>query len=600
MGRASRFAMAGAVVAAQLQVIRAEMSRRGKKEGTDQAAHLVERGLEKLTSDRIVANLRVRQRIMAECKGSKERQDEEYAKCRSSFIYWLEHYGWTYDPRLKQRTVPFVPYEYQREMAEWLQKIDEAKGEGLIEKSRDMGATWMVVAWFTWSWIFEEEFTGLFCSRKVTLVDSKGDPSSIMHKARIMIRALPTWMMPVGYDESKHALKLRILNPANGSVLVGEGGNQIGRGGRASRVLVDEAAFTANPDNVEASLSETADVKFWLSTPNAPGDWFHTKRESGNVPVLSQHWKRHPEKNKWVALDAQGTIIKTGQGEAPAPESLGARRVIYPWYERTKAKFSDMAKMAREVDIDYSASSDRLVFPSLWVRAAVQLDLGDFDDSIPECGGDMAGAGADSDIWTMRRGPIIALQKVIERPNPTQVARAFLMLTQSVGASILHYDTGGGYGGAMAGEHDPVTNGGKNWGFKLHGITGGNKCSKRKFGDTPARDLFLNLKAEMFYTVRERFRKSYELWLWRQGDPAGIPHNPEDCISIPNDADLIKQLTSILFIEGSSGRIQIESKESMRDRGVKSPDKAESMIYTFAPTPNPAANEPARSTTMSG
>ena len=600
MGKASRLAYAGALIAAQLQVVRAEKARHGKKEGTDQAVHLVDRGLEKLTEKRILANLKQRQEILARCKGNKEAQGDEYNRCKSDFLYWLEFYGWTYDPRLKQRTVPFVPYQFQREMAEWLQKIDQAGGEGLIEKARDMGATWMLVAWFTWSWLFEDQFTGLFCSRKVSLVDSKGDPSSIMHKARIIIRCLPTWMMPVGYDEAKHGLKLRIMNPANGSVLVGEGGNQIGRGGRASRVLIDEAAFTQTPDNVEASLSETADVKFWLSTPNNPGDWFHSKRESGKLPVLSLHWKRHPEKNHWQALDANGELIGTGQGEAPAPESLGARRIIYPWYERTKAKFSDMAKMAREVDIDYSASSDRLVFPTLWVRAAVNLDLGDFDDSIPECGADMAGSGVDKDVWTMRRGPKIVVQKVIDRPNPTQTARAMLMATQSVGARVLHYDTGGGYGAAMAGEHDPKTNGGKDWGFLLHGLSGGNSCTKRKFKGTPARDLFINLKAELFYTVRDRFRMSYELALWRQGDPAGIPHDPVECISIPDDPELIAQLSSILFTESTSGRVQIESKADMKERGVKSPDKAESAIYTFAPTPNPAANEPARSTTMGG
>lgn len=602
MGKVASLAMRQVIASAQLQIIQTELARHGKQVGTDQATHLVIRGLAKLQNPLMLDNLQKRSKLLANAQAEPEIQNAELEACKAGlkgFLYWLEHYAWTYDPRLPQRTVPFVPFDFQNDAAAWLFDVDAQGIEGIIEKARDMGATWLLVAWFTWRWLFEEGFTGLFCSRKVTLVDSKGDLSSIMEKARLIIRCLPTWMMPAGYDESKHALKLRILNPSNGSVLVGEGGNQIGRGGRATVVLVDEAAFTQKPDSVEASLSETAEVKFWLSTPNNPGDWFATKRFSGNHPVLSLRWKQDPRKNRWVALDNDGNEIASGNGESPDPASLNARRIIYPWYERAKQRFTDPAKMAREVDIDYSASSDRLVFPFAWVTAAIGLDLGDMGE-IVECGADLAGSGADSDIWTMRRGSAVVVQKVINRPNPSMTARAFLGATETVGARALHYDAGGGYGGALSGEYDRTTNGGKVYPFILHAVNGGGKCSRRRFGDKPARELFTNLRAELFWTVRERFRKAYELSLWRAGDPAGIPHDPTDCISIPNDPELTGQLCSVLFIEVPSGKVQLESKDDMKERGVKSPDKADSLVLSFAPTPQPAAATAAHSTQIGG
>ena len=562
------------------------------------AVQLVLRAINKLTDVRQLANVTARLDILRRCANDDAAQLDELARCRTNFLYWLEYYAWTYDPRHRgMRMLPFVPYEFQREAAQWLQQLRTDQAEGVVEKARDMGATWLMVAFFTWCWLFEDEFTGLFCSRKVTLVDSKGDPSSIMHKARLIIRALPAWMTPSGYDESKHGLKLRIINPANGSVLVGEGGNQIGRGGRASMVLIDEAAFTASPENVEAALSETAECKVWLSTPNNPGDWFSRKRFAAGARVLTLRWKLDPRKNTWKAFDKAGQEVATGTGDAPDPASIGARLVVWPWYEAAKARFTDPAKLAREVDIDYSASSDRLVFPGAWVRAAINLDLGDMG-TIVECGADLSGSGADSDVWTMRRGASVPFQKVIVRPNPTLTARALLMVCESVKASCLHYDAGGGYGGALAGEYDPDTNGGKAWPFVLHAVNGGSKPSRRHFGDKQARELFLNLRAEMYWTVRERFRMAYELYLWRTGDPNGINHDPTECISIPDDAELVAQLSSILFVESRSGKVQLESKEAMRERGVKSPDKADSLVYAFAPTPDPAAVQAAHTHVM--
>ena len=572
-----------------------------KQPTLNRAWQFVSTGQAKLSNDPlIVSNLAKRGRLLADAKDNEAVQLAELGKCQGgveAFLYWLEWYAWTYDPRsMRQRTLPFVPYEFQREAAQWIHDVREKGIEGVVEKARDMGATWLFVAYFTWCWLFEAEFTGLFCSRKVNLVDSKGDPSSIMHKARMIIRGLPLWMVPQGYDESKHALKLRIINPANGSVLVGEGGNQIGRGGRASMVLIDEAAFTAQPDNVEAALSETAEVKFWLSTPNAPGDWFATKRHSGKLPVLSLRWRRDPRKNLWQALDMQGNVLTEGRGEAPDPATLGARRIVYPWYEKAKARFTDPAKLAREVDIDYTASSDRIVFPYAWVVAAIGLDLGDMGE-IAEAGADLAGGGEDGDdnVWTFRRGAAVVVQKKVVRSNPTQVARAFMMATQSVRAGVLHYDAGGGYGGSMSGEYDPETNGGKVYPFKLHAVNFGGKCSGRRFGDKPAKELFTCMKDELFWTVRERFRKAYELSLWRQGDAAGINHDPTECISIPDDPELVGQLCSILTVETPSGKVKMESKKSMKERGVKSPDKADSLVLAYAPRPNPAAVEAARS-----
>lgn len=56
-----------------------------------------------------------------------------------------------------------------------------------------------------------------------------------------------------------------------------------------------------------------------------------------------------------------------------------------------------------------------------------------------------------------------------------------------------------------------------------------------------------------------------------------------DYVQLPSDDDLIAQLSVRRYSITSDGRIQIESKKSMKDRGLKSPDRAEAVVMAFAP-----------------
>lgn len=75
---------------------------------------------------------------------------------------------------------------------------------------------------------------------------------------------------------------------------------------------------------------------------------------------------------------------------------------------------------------------------------------------------------------------------------------------------------------------------------------------------------YLNVRAEMYDLTRE--------WL-RDGG------------AIPNDDDLRGQLASIRKKYTSRGQLQIESKEDMRKRGMKSPDEADALALTFVAPP---------------
>ena len=81
--------------------------------------------------------------------------------------------------------------------------------------------------------------------------------------------------------------------------------------------------------------------------------------------------------------------------------------------------------------------------------------------------------------------------------------------------------------------------------------------------ETPAmRQTYLNLRAELWFKVKA--------WL-----------EARDC-SLPRDDNLLAELVSPKYKFTSSGKLQIEGKDSMKKRGLQSPDMADAVCLTFA------------------
>ena len=125
----------------------------------------------------------------------------------------------------------------------------------------------MSCAFAVWLWLFYPGSTVGFGSRKEILVDRAGDLQSIFEKIRSIVRNLPHYLKPRGFKEHTHSNYMRLLNPANEATIIGEAGDNIGRGGRCSLFFVDEAAYLERPALIEAALTATTDVRIDISTP---------------------------------------------------------------------------------------------------------------------------------------------------------------------------------------------------------------------------------------------------------------------------------------------------------------------------------------------
>jgi hypothetical protein len=78
--------------------------------------------------------------------------------------------------------------------------------------------------------------------------------------------------------------------------------------------------------------------------------------------------------------------------------------------------------------------------------------------------------------------------------------------------------------------------------------------------------LFANLRAEGYWRLKE---------LFASGE-----------IDIPNDHQLMGELAALRYSFDSQGRVLMESKDAMRQRGLPSPDKADALMLAFLESAN--------------
>ena len=100
--------------------------------------------------------------------------------------------------------------------------------------------------------------------------------------------------------------------------------------------------------------------------------------------------------------------------------------------------------------------------------------------------------------------------------------------------------------------------------------------------DRKNKDMFLNLKAQAYWNIRDR---CYNAWKARNGKP----YDKDKLISFDSDT-IPEKVLSKMKGEASqprrqymSGKLRVEPKEQMEKRGVNSPNILEAVVMAFAP-----------------
>ena len=315
-----------------------------------------------------LANAAARKRVLEACAKSAAMRRQVTERCSNDGLFWLNMFGTTIDPRRTPAKLPFVTYPFQDDL---FRELEEACNEGRdlrIEKSRDMGVSWVTCAWMTWRAMFRPNQMFLMLSRKETLVD--GDRDSLFAHCDVLTKGMPEWLKP-----KNRRSKLTMDFPGTESVIEGESTNaDAGRGGRRTAILWDEAAACpGGGDDIAAATQANTNCRILNSTPKGESNYFAASRKT--TRTFRAHWSLHPEKRIGLYKPTERGIEILEPG---APEGYVFREqkpscpegVRSPWYDRQCDRTPNPVEIAAELDIDYQGS-DYPFFDSVGIDAHI-------------------------------------------------------------------------------------------------------------------------------------------------------------------------------------------------------------------------------------
>ena len=230
-------------------------------------------------------------------------------------------------------------------------------------------------------------------------------------------------------------------------------------------------------------------------------------------------------------------------------ETWGEENPIYR--ARVLGEFPDQAEdtLIRLSDIEGATNGEALADPG--DEAANESgDAAKTGAGLPDAvlAVDVARFGSDRSVILRRRGNAVEEIKTFQGLDTMQLTGWVISAIDDSQPTRICVDEIG----VGAGVVDRL----KEQGYRVRGIN----VARRARQDS----IFANLRAEGYWRLRDLFSASE--------------------ISIPKDNQLMGELAAMRYSYDSRGRILIESKDSMRQRGLPSPNKADALMLAFLET----------------
>jgi phage terminase large subunit len=480
-----------------------------------------------------------------------------YGYYKSNIAQFITDWGMTVDPRNVERglpaSIPFLLYPRQEEYVNWVIDSWKNKESVVVEKSRDMGITWLSVAIACSLCLFNHGTVIGFGSRKEDYVDKLGDLDSIMEKARMFLTNLPLEFRG-GWNLKQFSKEMLIMIPQTKATIKGEAGNNIGRGGRTSIYFVDEAAFLTQPELIEASLSATTNCRIDVSTPHGMGNPFAQKRHSGRHKVFTFGWRDDPRKDD-------------------------------TWYQRMKFTL-DPITLAQEVDLNYAGSVDGVVIPANWVYAAIDahVKLKISKSGYKRAALDLADEGKDKNAFCLRHG--IVMECIDEWSGKDSdilesVEKAIRLCIEHQAQEFFYDAEGIGAGARGDARHIKERLNPENkpeWDIQAKAFRGSAKVWMPTSSMTHSvknEDLFANYKAQAWWQLRIRFQNTF------RAVTEGIFVDPGSIISLPSNLKnlnkLVIELSQPTYSKNGAGKLIVDKKP----KGTISPNLGDAVMMAF-------------------
>lgn len=323
-----------------------------------------------------------------------------------------------------------------------------------------------------------------------------------------------------------------------------------GRHDRHLLVVVDEAAEVSESifEAISTLVTGAENTVFLIGNPTTTSGTFHDAfNKQGPWKTISISCLDHPN------VVQKRDVIPGAVSHGWVEEMRQKHGETSPfWYSRIIGEFPKL--------------STKGVIPRLWVEGAFDEEMREKavkdaeEANLPRIGGlDVARYGDNKCVMTIRRGD--AVEAIVSWSHTTLMETTGLAIKflRDWELSTLVVDASG----IGAGVCDRLTE----QGIPVLAFNSGHRAF------TPS--VFANRRSELWWALRTRFEKQL-LWL-----PKG-EHRDQ----------LLADLVAPEYGLNSTGRIMVESKEKLLERGIKSPDFADSLVLCFAADEDPV--EPAK------
>jgi hypothetical protein len=305
------------------------------------------------------SNLIFRYEIVKRINASDKFAQDMWDICQRDILFFVNVFCWTYNPRLKcEKNVPFILYPFQETA---ILKIKRAitKGEDiLIEKSRDVGASWICLIPIVWFFLFIKDSSFGLTSRTQDLVDKTDDPDCLFWKIDFIIKNLP--------DKFKPNVKRNLLQASNKNIGTTIGGysttSDSARAGRRTAMLLDEFASVKDAYEILTSTGDVTSCRILNSTPKGINNAFYDRVKDPFTTKIKIHWSLHPVKNKGLYKSIELSdnkmkliILDRGYRFPKGYKFILDGKIRSVWYDK-ECKRRTKLEIAQELDINYLGS----------------------------------------------------------------------------------------------------------------------------------------------------------------------------------------------------------------------------------------------------
>lgn len=507
------------------------------------------------TAPALRETMKRRLELLYRAEYDEEFRASERARVRADKQAFFDDYIFQWNVKEK-RVLPFVLFERQREILEWIDDKYRRQTPGLLKKSREFGLSCLSMGFVQHSFIFERHFYGGVASRAQKYLYKRDNWKAILNKFIFSLEHLPWWLRG-SFRKEKHVTKNQIINPDNSNIVDGEAGDDIGQGGRASIFIVDEYSLHHDQQNVEQSLAGTADCVIYIYTSKGPTTYVRSRLEKENVyPILVTPWYFDPRK-------------------VDGPEHVGDAEHWSQWAAEKERQIGAVP-FAQEFGCDDEIPDASGIIRPAWVTASEEM-APVRPWGMPVAGLDLADGGEDKHVLAVRHGPVLTLNKwsslEVEEVAPPVVDE---LVARNVDVCFYDNQGRGSAFGKAATEYAKKVGAGH---IQFVGVAAKAKPTAGRYlrdSSQSCRERFANRATELWWAMSLALRGCYE----RVQQGADFELAPDEFFRVPNDPELKAQLVTRKFERTARG-IALEDKRRMS----KSPDEADAVSLTFSVRP---------------